>query len=43
MNLENGEFRGEDQWTESQTSVKMQKKQEQRGSSKFKIQGKEKK
>ena len=25
MNLENGEFRGEDQWTESQTSVKMQK------------------
>ena len=24
-NLENGEFRGEDQWTESQTSVKMQK------------------
>lgn len=25
MNLENREFRGEDQWTESQTSVKMQK------------------
>ena len=24
-NLENGEFRSEDQWTESQTSVKMQK------------------
>lgn len=23
--MENGEFRGEDQWTESQTSVKMQK------------------
>lgn len=41
--MENGEFRGEDQWTESQTSVKNAEKQEHRGSSKFRIQGKEKK